>query len=573
MQAEAFERGDPVPDSQGIWNEHCLSAVKRFLKSAVVIDNEPFVKTGPPSPALDFSLEVPDDGMSHLDPTLTSIQLNTDNSALHTELENPHQLDVRKISDAFAENGLACAFVLPEDDAFNEEAVVKRVLNSAIACDIVVIDWFLYDGSPNLTKRILREIAVSDVSENGRLRFICVYTGQPLTDGVSQDVRESLAEGGVTVDEIADGVLYSEKQSCLAIVLNKQSVSSADLPTILVNQFCKFADGLLPSFALAAVGAIRKNSHHMVTRFGSHLDSAYVANRLISDPPEDVAEMMRELLVAECDNALGLESVADRYLDKYALTHWLAHNKDKFVEPSYKKGKNIDSLLISQLLNNGIDNKGTKTDAGEPVSFGIEHRHRVSEALAGGPAASKQAESDFSRLVVFKREGFGDSKLFGGEGWLPSLTTGTLLQCQSGEVKRYFLCLTPACDTLRLARETPFVFLEATIDDECYSLVFKDADGGYRGLYFREKHPTLATFSFLPDERGRVRGAIHCPEVGTPYFTFSNVGGTHVFTWIGEIRYARAASEMAKLAGNWMRIGIKDSEFLRLTEAGKFKSI
>ena len=77
----------------------------------------------------------------------------------------------------------------------------------------------------------------------------------------------------------------------------------------------------------------------MVTRFGSHLDSAYVANRLISDPPEDVAEMMRELLVAECDNALGLESVADRYLDKYALTHWLAHNKDKFVEPSYKKAK------------------------------------------------------------------------------------------------------------------------------------------------------------------------------------------------------------------------------------------
>ncbi|MFL7922290.1 hypothetical protein V7O30_21640, partial [Escherichia coli] len=108
------------------------------------------------------------------------------------------------------------------------------------------------------------------------------------------------AEGGVTVDEIADGVLYSEKQSCLAIVLNKQSVSSADLPTVLVNQFCKFADGLLPSFALAAVGAIRKKSHHMVTRFGSHLDSAYVANLLISDPPEDVAEMMRELLVAEC---------------------------------------------------------------------------------------------------------------------------------------------------------------------------------------------------------------------------------------------------------------------------------
>ena len=570
MQVEVLEHVESAPVPQRLWREHCLSAVKRFLKSAVVIDNEPFVNSVSSSVDSDFSLQAPDDGMSDVRDIAVLAKFEPAAEAKILS-ENPHRLDIRRISDAFAENGLACAFVLPEDEGFDEEIVVRRVLNSAIISDIVVIDWFLYDRSPNITKRILREIAESDVAENGRLRFICVYTGQPLTDGVSHDVRESLRLGGVVVDEVAEGVLYSERQSCLAIVINKQEVSSEELPDILVSEFCKFADGLLPSFSLAAVGAIRKNIHHMVTRFGAHLDSAYVANRLISNPPEDVAEMMRELLVAECDNALGLEAVADLYLDREAVGRWLEHNKDGFVNAPYTAKKNVDSLLINQLFNHGIDERGTRSDAGEPVSFAAEYRNRVSFALSGGEERSKLAEADFSRLVVFKREGFGDTKLFGGEGWLPSLTTGTLLQYQEEEEKRYLVCLTPACDTLRLLKETPFVFLEATVDDNRYSIIFKDIDGGYRGLYFREKHPTLATFSFLPSERGRVRGEMHKPDVGAPFFTFSNVGGSHVFTWLGEIRYARAASEMAKLAGNWMRIGIKDSEFLRLTEAGKFK--
>jgi len=80
------------------------------------------------------------------------------------------------------------------------------------------------------------------------------------------------------------------------------------------------------------------------------------------------------------------------------------------------------------------------------------------------------------------------------------------------------------------------------------------------------------TFTFVPNEGvQRVKGEPHKAENGKPYFTFSNVGGSHRFTWLGEIRYTRAASEMAKLAGNWMRIGVSDSEHLRLTEAKKFK--
>ncbi|WP_248805517.1 hypothetical protein [Pseudomonas sp. MWU13-2100] len=354
-------------------------------------------------------------------------------------------------------------------------------------------------------------------------------------------------------------------------VLNKASVLPADLPGHLVFEFSRFADGLMPSFALAAVGAIRKNIHHMVTRFDKKLDSAYVANRLITNPPEDVAELVRELLVSECDNAIGLESVADQYLDKVAVGKWLSKSTDVIKPQAYGK-KIVDMPLLFLLLKNGINDRGVRTDAGELIGFPGEQRNKVSIALAGDEGKSKEAELGFSRLVVFKREAFGDTKLLGAEGWLPSLTTGTLLRLREGEANRYFICLTPACDTLRLLKETPFVFLEAVIDDNCYSLILKEEDGNSRGLYFREKHPTLMTYSFLPsDNHQRVRGERQSPEGGRPFFTFLTTNSNQRFTWLGEVRYARAASEMAKLAGNWMRIGINDSEYLRLMENGKFK--
>lgn len=570
MQAEMFERKESSEVSQHEWLEHCLSAAKKFLKNAVVIDNEPFLKGQNSAMRSDYTLHAPDDGM--VSPPPLDLASSESLEADDVDFENPHKLDIRKVSDAFAELGLACAFVLPDDEGGDEEGVVRRVLNSALISDIIVIDWYLYNDSPNLTKRILREIAANDVAESGRLRFICVYTGQPLIDEVGFDVKESMAQGGVRLEQVDNGLFFSRSQNCLVTIINKQATSPADLPSALVVSFARFADGLMPSFALAAVGAIRKNIHHMVTRFGNDLDSAYVANRLITNPPEDVAEMMRELLVAECDNALGLEAVADNYLDRSAVGKWIVENEDQFVAQSFSAKRKVDKELVTLLLKYGIDDRGTKDDTGQPVSFPTEFRNRVSVALVGDAERSRQTEMDFSRLVVFKREAFGDTKISGAEGWLPSLTTGTLLQSQDGESKRYFVCLTPACDTLRLLKETPFVFLEAALDNNYYSLVFKDDAGQYQGLYFREKHPTLITFSFVPNEGSqRVRGEPHNPEGGRPFFTFSNVGGNHRFTWLGEIRYTRAASEMAKLAGNWMRIGVSDSEYLRLTEAKKFK--
>lgn len=573
MTAQVFDNALPAVAPSDVWFEHTLTAVRKFLKSAVVIDNQPYVyqsahsKTPIPDSVPAFAV---DSGMGEQFDEL-AVPLAAEVAALSDDAL-AHILDIRKVSDAFAENGMACAFVLPDDADPDVSSIERRVLGAARISDIVVIDWYLRDNVPVLTLELLEKIAIDDVKECGRMRLICVYTGQPLDEQIFSDVKEAIGRGGIELEDIPNSPYCARGSSCVVLLLNKIEVPSSALSDVLTERFAIFANGLLPSFALAAVGAIRKNIHHMVTRFGSGLDSAYVANRLITNPPEDVAELMRELLVAECDSALGIESVADQYLDRTAVGIWLSKSEADFVAQPYNKKQNVDVALCSLLLRNGIDNVGAKNGAEGSIAFPVKHRNKVSIALAGDECRSKAAEASFSRLVVFKREAFGDTKLISAEGWRPSLTTGTLLRMQEGEAKRYFVCLTPACDTLRLSEETPFVFLEAAIDESCYSVILKEEENTDRGLYFRGKHPRLMTYTFSPDaDSQRVRGEQHSLESGKPLFTFLTSDGSQRFTWLGEIRYARAASEMAKLAGNWMRIGVSDSEYLRLTEAGKFQ--
>ncbi|NWE14662.1 response regulator receiver domain [Pseudomonas yamanorum] len=565
MTAQLVE--EPVVNPADVWTAHTLSAAKRFLKSAVVIDNQPYV-----SPVRVPLLITPvDSGLDH--PVGDLVVPEDDGRLTMSEDEFAHILDVRKISDAFAEEGMACAFVLPDDSDPDVETIERRVLSSSKISDIVVIDWYLRDDNPVFTLKMLEKIASDDVGERGRMRLICVYTGQPLDGAMFAGVKEAIGRGGIHLRDV-DGHLYAAKSSsCIVVLLNKTEVVPSELSKFLVARFAIFADGLLPSFALAAIGAIRKNIHHMVTRFGKELDSAYIANRLISDPPEDVAEMMRELLVSECDSALGLESVADNFLDVLPIRNWIEANSERLAPQIIGEGRSVDKRLLLLLLSNGIQKKGVLDENNALFKLPENHRKKVSVALAGSAETSKRSEFDFARLVVFKREAFGGTKLTGNEGWLPSLTTGTLLKIESvgDSPSKYYICLTPACDTLRLPCDTPFVFLEAMVNPECFSVIVREEGNIDTGLFFERDRPYISTFVFSPDLAvGRIRGRKVRVVEENPVFGFVTSDGLTNFVWLGEVRYARAASEMARLVQNWMRIGISDSEYLRQTEKGSF---
>ncbi|MCP2019775.1 UNVERIFIED_ORG: hypothetical protein J2Y76_000690 [Pseudomonas reinekei] len=579
MQAEILEGTVETVDTNQAWLAHRLEAVRKFLKSAVVIDNEPLLRETVEAAANEGAikpLEDSDDGMggAHLSVVLKSPTSVPELSEVSVGVDD-HPLDVRAISDAFVDAGIACAFVLPDNKVSDDDSKVNRALAAAKISDIVVIDWYLKPKSASLTLKVLELLAKSDVDESGRMRLICVYTGQTITDDIFSDMKRALIAGGVSLSDMGGKKFYAKNGHCLIMALNKAEVSSMQLPSTLVEAFTHLADGLIPAFSLAAVGAIRKNIHHMVTRFDRNLDSSYIANRLITNPPGDVAELMRELLVAECDNAIGLEAVADEFLDIPAIEKWLDFNKDSLCVTEYetkKQGANvkvkIDFETLLGVLRNGVNDKEMIVGDKDVRDFPEYRRNKVTEALAGSVAKAMSAENDFSRLVAFRREAFGSTKLSANDGWLPSLTTGTVLKIGGDKDARFFMCLTPACDMLRLKEPRNFVFLEGVAQPKPYNFVVKDSGGEAISLFFDKKSPSISTFVFAPDESTqRVRAS---KAEDKQSFKFCETGGVE-FLWLGEIRYGRAASEMSSLASNWMRIGILDSEYLRISAKGHFK--
>ncbi|MCI2294127.1 response regulator receiver domain [Enterobacter sp. I4] len=543
------------------WGEHIQGAVKKFLKTAVIIDNQPWIRMDAEKIKTNEN-DLRNTGMDGDMPQLTAPEIVTSSGA--------HDLDLRAISDVFSEKGIACAFVLPDDANKDKQQKLNRAINAAKVSDIVVIDWYLESKSAALTLEVLEEIAKSDSAENGRLRLICIYTGEPLTDNIFNDVIASLKKGGIDVDRISGENFCAHSKSTIITLKNKNQLPASSLPEALIQIFSRFANGLIPSFALAAIGAIRNNTHHMLTRFSANIDAAYVSNRLITNPPGDVAELMRELMVSECDNALGLERIADDYLESKTITKWLNYNQEKIKPLKYQdKDKEIHINLdfISSLLKNGINDNDFMHDDGSRIAFPEKKRDLLSVSLTGSELVSKKCQNEFSKLVAFRRESTGSTTRLMNPEWLPSLTTGTILSYINNEKqKKYLMCFTPACDTLRMSSSRPFVFIEGSAaTSKKYNLVISSENGEDIGVFFDKRNPIVRTYSFSPDkETQRVRA---CKKEKKYIFSDNNID----FEWIGEIRYSRATSEMASIANNWMRIGIIDSEYLRLASKGHFK--
>ena len=565
------------------WSEHCRVTLQNFVSNVVVIDNEPVTNQAKglhPSDQL-VPLAV-DDGMTapvHGEP------LQTENAAILQSAADSDAsaaqgagLDVRSLSDAFADMGVLCAFVLPDDKQAEDDATKTRVLKAAEVADMVVLDWYLKDQDPTITKGILSGIAKADQCANGRLRLICIYTGWGDRASVLQDAVESLEEGGLhsaPVDKDTDYVARGENH--VLVVVNKKEVIEGELPKLLIQKMSRLTMGLLPSFALASVAAIRRNAHHIVTRFPSALDGAFVANRLISRPPEQMVRLLRELFLSDCDTAIDLAEVERSCLDREAIRKWMAaaetcqdsdeQQNEGQAEPSQNGGPFVNSQLLYALLESGMPSNDTEAVAGTSMKLKDKKKKLgVSERLCGGPEKSLEAELNLARRAAMRLEAFGDNKVVQGCGWSPNLTLGAVLRGRpvGDEAARYYYCLTPACDTLRIGNDgMTFVMVELVAAPqsrkEKFNLVLVDENESNLALLFKPSMDNVRTFRFTNPDDGLIKGK----RDEDRRFWFLAADGTKLL-WLGEVRSRRATRDMADLNRQWLRLGINDTEYLRL---------
>ena len=576
--------------SDSPWREHCRKAVRKFVMNAVVVDDMPVVDSDVPgvSPnprppkvlSAHKSEYLPgfgddDDYESHWRQGVSQGDLEADeeepNQPSKQEAESPsnvgsnNALNIRDMSDAFADEGVACAFVLPRQDE-NEQLVLKRVLASALPADILIMDWMLKGRQQGNSEEILQEIAKSDVEEKGRIRLICIYTAEPQIPQIARDAIEALEAGGLVFTEKSPEEGKARGEHFLLRIIKKDE-NVKELPRILIDEMTELADGILPAFSMAAVAAVRNNTHHIISRFSRDLDGAYVANRMITSPPGEVAELMRELFASECDTALGLESVADKFLENDVIKLWLEDRSQPINKDcDFSKNKKINREVLDNLLDHELV-KGQALVDGTRQNFSEGKRKKLSVALHSSEGEAKEAEYDFAKYVVLKRGAFGSTKIKPEHGeWAPSLTLGTLLQKekQDGEtiLKEYFYCLTPACDTIRMAGEIrTFLLLELFENTEKPNLIIANG-GDDLCLSIDPKPINIQAFKFKGCEKtGRARAT-----QDNHLFVFNDEEDpSNRFVWLGEVRRNRANRDMADLNREWLRLGIKDSEYLRLS--------
>ena len=146
---------------------------------------------------------------------------------------------------------------------------------------------------------------------------------------------------------------------------------------------------------------------------------------------------------------------------------------------------------------------------------------------------------------------------------LPRLTLGTVLRRSLHDASeiRYFLCLQPKCDSVRLDHPTDFPLLQLEIasGSERFNLVAKSDPEGWIHLRYDAKATNLTMVTFQPSSDGR-REVLE--REGGNGFAFYDAEGSG-YTRIAQMKDEHALEVVSQLAASLSRPGPNHAEWLR----------
>jgi hypothetical protein len=174
----------------------------------------------------------------------------------------------------------------------------------------------------------------------------------------------------------------------------------------------------------------------------------------------------------------------------------------------------------------------------------------------------KQISQDFARFATFVREPNGFNPL--PKDWLPTLTLGSVVKLVQRKT-RYFLCVQPACDTVRITEDRYFPFIELIAQKAAKStenLVIRDEERRVVVCVSTKAGSRLYDM-FKPD----ASQLIHA-ETEDGKFLFSSTIG-HTYWWLGDIDPLKAQRIATDVSGSLARVGIDEYEWLRLGGSAK----
>lgn len=478
-------------------------------------------------------------------------------------------LNAKVLSEAFLSKNMICGLYRPAAG----DNMVESSTGAARQADIVVVDWHLEEGSSRAAKEIILSLLKADAAENGRLRLVAVYTSQPGRADMAADLLKAIdAEPALKGRLRADGPALIGSDTRIVFINKRGSAQSADLdevleadlPGRLMEEFAKLSDGLLATFAISAVAAIRRGAHHVLALYAKELDGAYVAHRSALPDPDDAISFASDLISSELKNLMELDDTAARNLKAEVVDAWLARlsgaghtfRTDRAEIPAAEVKKFIQggSKAVGKSANkhHAHGKPATKAADADRVSCGALPRIFYPDA-----ASATEATRLLARLATFQRERIGRARL--PDHWRPTLTLGCVVQVLPvGAAPELLLCMQPRCDSVRLKKAFAFPFQTIDTARDDFNIALKDVVGDPREAWVNLKPRDSRMVTFSQDAATHTVRAT--PDDGLLVFT-DDAGAK--YAWLGDLKEMKAQKWAGDLGQRVLGVGLDDLEWLR----------
>lgn len=568
----------------------CNDAVKRFIKTVAIIDDEATYNLNMASQNdknTQEPLQNPLNGImmgeKSAEPPASSID-KTEKS-IQEDYDTLSQLDAKTLINAFADIGIACCIQRPE----NEDHPLDRAVKLAASVDVLVIDWVLNKKDISLSRTIIKNILENDKKAGNRMRLIVVYTSHNYITNMLADIKKD-------ADEVyADDPLMEKRKLNIIntwllmndwlriVILNKEKtnyplaeariVSFDKLPEIIISEFSEMMKGIIPGATLHGIAAIREKTHKLLYVLNNNLDGAYCFHRTLIHEPSDSVDFAMNLITNEIDTIIQTDVSARQIVDEKGLKAWLKQHADNRSKlPCYGSSFSIETVEKCVLNGNISENKCKQNIKNEFNSNWIQLKDEMGNSLPrptlsdmmhfmevfySNPDDAINGCKELSNLQCTAMDIGG--RVYDGKSQNPTLHLGTILKKRSRGQVEWFLCLTPLCDCVRLEEESNFLFLQLYQGtDNKTDIIIKTQDGTFEHLIFKQKKLRILTIPFKPingDKR------INARRWKKEWRVKSN---NDSYQWVGELRYQKALIIAHYVATNTSRVGIDEFEWLRL---------
>ncbi len=522
--------------------EHCREIARRFLLTAVVVDDE---------------LAVVDDAVVHRKLTTPGRGVSMP-TAMESGPTQNRSLNVNLITRSFARLGMICGLVSPLKGEDTEELLAKAVARA----DIVILDWILDRTTGANALQLLKRILTED--QPRRLRLLAFYTGEPDHDKIRVKIVEcvngidDLYKAGCPSDGSDKAISY---RSCRIVVYGKPGSGTRDLESEvdeekladrLIADFASMVEGLLPSLVLTALGAVRENVYQLLECFGPDLDPAFLVHRVCLPQPADsdlhIVEQITSELHGIMEDAVGKWRPAGIRAIKLWLEKHFPENEDIVLAPRSKgqDAKRISRGKAIDLLKNGI-----KESSGPLKKNGSEY-DLLSHGFTGGADNSRELDQRLAAVMSFRQVPPSDRR---------QLSLGTVMVKDENKSGTFLLCVTPQCDSVRLTGTTKFLFLRLTNAKANTSrLVVPVSDTEHRCMTISLNPSQWCQLKFARDRE--VRCVLAQRNDTDNSFTFKDKNDI-AYRWVGELKFGQAQAIAMLIAQRMSRIPLNQSEWLR----------